>query len=213
MVKKLVLIGAGGHGKSCVGVIESKTGYRILGFIDTKLSVKDKILGYQVLGGNERIAEFMKDEDVYFLITVGQIRSAGARVQLFEQLEKLKARFVPDVIADSAYVSKHARLGVGTIIMHQAVVNAGARIGNNVILNNHSLVEHDCVIGNHTHISTGSIVNGDCVVGDRVFIGSGSVLVNGVHVASDVLVGAGSVVTSSITEAGTYAGNPARKIK
>jgi len=213
MTKKLVLIGAGGHAKSCLGVIEGNPEYSVHGFIDTQLAAGDKLLGYPVLGGNELIPELSKQEDVYFFIAVGQIRSAQIRIKLFDILESVNARMVPLIKAQSAFVSPHASIGKGSIVMHQAIVNTGAKIGNNAILNNFSLAEHDCTIGHHAHLATGAIVNGDCVIGDRVFIGSGAVLAQGVTIASDVVVGAGAVVISSITEAGTYAGNPARKIK
>ena len=213
MIKKLILIGAGGHGKSCVGVIESTKQFEILGFVDTKLAKDQRVLGYPVLGGNNLLNELVAKKDLLFLITIGHVRSSEARVTIFKFLEELNAMMASTIVAASAFVSPHAQLGRGSIVMHQAIVNAGAQIGNNIILNNLSLVEHDCVIGDHSHVSTGAIVNGDCNVGERVFLGSGSVLVNGISVTSDVLVGAGAVVTSSINEPGTYVGNPARKIK
>lgn len=209
---KLVLIGAGGHAKSCLGVIESSGQYDVLGFIETKFAKGEKILGYPVLGGNEEIANLAKD-DVHFFIGVGQVKSPDVRVRLFELLQGLSANIIPVIKAHTAFVSQHAVIGKGTIVMHHATANTDSRIGSNVILNNHCLIEHDCVVGDHTHISTGALVNGGCTVGDRVFIGSGSVLVQGITVASDVIIGAGSVVISSIAEAGTYAGNPAKKIR
>jgi sugar O-acyltransferase (sialic acid O-acetyltransferase NeuD family) len=212
MTKKLILIGAGGHGKSCVGVIESRKDFQIQGFIDTKLAKGEQVLGYPVLGDNELLKELIKKEDLLFFITVGHIRSSEARVRIFKLLQELKAAISPAIVAESAFVSPHAKLGAGSIVMHHGIVSAGAKIGDNVIINNLSLVEHDCVISNHTHVSTGAIVNGDCFVGERVFIGSGAVLVQGISITNDVLVGAGAVVTSSISEPGTYVGNPARKI-
>ena len=48
-------------------------------------------------------------------------------------------------------------------------------------------------------------------IGNRVSIGSNVTLLP-VDVCDDVVIGAGSVVTKSITEPGTYVGNPARKL-
>ena len=49
-------------------------------------------------------------------------------------------------------------------------------------------------------------------VGSRVFIGSNASILP-VTICDDVVVGAGSVVTKDITEAGIYAGNPARFVR
>ncbi|HEY0680479.1 MAG TPA: acetyltransferase [Chitinophagaceae bacterium] len=212
MTKKLVLVGGGGHARSCIGVIESQHEYSIYGLIDTKLSKGERVLEYPVLGGNELIPELAKQQDLYFLITVGQVKSAEVRVRLFELLESSNATVVPAIVAETAFVSPYSSLGKGTIVMQHVTLNAAAHVGQNVILNNHCLVEHDCRVGNHSHISTGAILNGHCEIGDRVFIGSGAVLTHGVTVASDVIIGAGSVVINSITEPGTYAGNPVKKI-
>ena len=213
MTEKLVLIGAGGHAKSCVGVIESNKQFTIQGFIDPKLAAGTNVLGYPVLGGNEVIDELCSQEHLQFIIAVGQVNSPELRMRLFELLESRRAVIASPIWAQSAFVSPHATCGRGTIIMQHATVNTGARVGNNVILNNHCLIEHDAVIGDHVHISTGAIVNGDCTVGNGCFIGSGSVIVHGLSITSNTIVGAGAIVVSDITEPGTYAGNPARKIK
>ena len=37
MMKKIIIIGAGGHAKSCLDVIESKNNlYKVVGFVDNK---------------------------------------------------------------------------------------------------------------------------------------------------------------------------------
>lgn len=212
MTEKVVLIGAGGHARSVIGVIEAGGEFNIHGLIDGAFPAGHHVLGHRVLGGNELLEQLNQDKDIRFLITVGQVSAPTIRVRLFEMLAGINARLLSRVTAPTAFVSPHTVIGKGTVIMHQSVVNAGADIGDNVIINNCALVEHDAVIGSHTHISTGALVNGGCRVGDRVFIGSGAVLVHGVSITSDVIVGAGAVVISSITEPGTYVGNPARKI-
>ena len=50
------------------------------------------------------------------------------------------------------------------------------------------------------------------MVGDNVSIGSNATILP-VEICNDVVIGAGSVVTKNIIEPGTYAGNPARKIR
>jgi sugar O-acyltransferase (sialic acid O-acetyltransferase NeuD family) len=184
-MKKLYLIGGGGHCRSCIDVIEETKEYTIAGIFDVASEVGKNVLGYPVIDIDENIPKYMSDGN-FFLITVGQIKSPDLRIKLFE----LNLNFAT-VISPRAYVSKHAKVGAGTIIMHDSLVNTGVCIGNNCIINSKALIEHDSVIGNHCHISTGAIINGDCVIGDRTFIGSNSTIKNGKKIEAGSLISYG----------------------
>ncbi len=169
---KIILLGGGGHCKSCIDVIEQQGKYEIAGILDLPEKIGLKILKYQITGTDEQIALFAKKVK-NFLITVGQIGTGELRKRLFEKLKKQEVK-LPSIISPYAYVSPYAKVGEGTIIMHDVIVNAGAVIGNNCILNSRSLVEYDAVVQDHCHISTGSIVNAGVTIGNNSFLGSGS---------------------------------------
>lgn len=204
-MKHLILIGGGGHCKSVIEVAES-AGYQILGVLDMPEDVGKEILSTKVIGTDDDIPQYV--DKVEFVITVGFIKNPTIRIKLYNLIKGAGGKLAT-IIAPTAYVSKYATIGEGTVVMHHAFVNAGAKVGNNVILNTYSNIEHDAVIGNHCHISTGSMVNGECKVGERCFIGSQSVLVNGITIGDGIIVGAGSFVRMSILEKGIYSGNPA----
>lgn len=209
--KKIILIGGGGHCKSCIEVIESSDEYEIAGIIDVKEKIGESILGYKIIGSDEDLAELKKTYD-FALVTVGQIKSNKARVNIFEKLKNLGFK-LPVIIASTARVSKHSKIAFGTIIMHQAFVNADSIIGENCIINSKALIEHDCIIGNHCHISTGAKINGNVTLGNDCFVGSNSSFVNGISVTNSVFIGLASLVAKSIKEPGIYVGQPARKIR
>ena len=102
-------------------------------------------------------------------------------------------------------------------------------IGANTKVQSHSFIcslvtiGRDCFIGHGVvfikdTFSGGGPAMGDqnkwqsTTIGDNVSIGSNSTILP-VKIVSNVVVGAGSVVTKDITSPGTYAGNPALKIK
>jgi sugar O-acyltransferase (sialic acid O-acetyltransferase NeuD family) len=182
-MKKIILIGGGGHCKSCIDVIENENKYKIIGIIDKK----KKILDYKVFPENYLNKTLIKNN--YAFVTVGQIKNYKLRVKLFNKLKDLGFK-IPSIISPSAYISKHAVIGQGTIVMHGVVVNAGAIIGNNCIINTNSLIEHDVVIGDHTHISTEATINGGVVIGDKVFIGSRSIIKDNINIGDCSIVGA-----------------------
>lgn len=207
---KLILIGGGGHCKSVIDVIETGDKYAIEGILDLAERVGSHLLGYPVIGTDSDI-NTLHTGNVSFLITVGQVKSPAARARIFEQLNHIGAT-IATVVATSAQVSRHAQLGAGTVVLHGATVNAGAVVGSNNIINTGSNVEHDAITGNHCHIATHAVLNGDCRLGEAVFVGSNSVIAHGISVAAGAVIGAGTVIHKNITEPGTYAGNPFKKI-
>jgi len=211
MKQPLILIGGGGHCKSCIDVIEAEGKYDIAGILDVKEKVGTSVLNYKIIGTEDDIEHFSAKEYVFF-ITVGQLSNAGVRIKLSELL-RLTSRSMAKIMSPYAHVSKYSTVGQGTIVMHGAKINAGCTIGGSCILNTNANIEHDCVIGDFTHVSTGAIINGNCIVGNGVFIGSNAVLVNGITLGSSITIGAGSVVNKSASEPGVYVGNPFRKLK
>lgn len=205
MIKPLILVGGGGHCKSVIEAAES-AGYQILGVLDMPEDVGKDILSTKVIGTDDDIPAYVDKAE--FVITVGFIKNPAIRIKLFNKVKEAGGKLAT-IIASTAYVSKYAIIGEGTVVMHKALVNANAKVGNNVILNSFSNISHDAEIGNQCHISTGAIVNGECKIGNNVFVGSQSVLANAIAIGDDIVVGAGSFVRKSIKEKGIYSGNPA----
>jgi sugar O-acyltransferase (sialic acid O-acetyltransferase NeuD family) len=144
MKPRIVLIGGGGHCKSCIDVIELEAKYTIAGIVDIKEKLRQSALGYKILATDNDLPDLVKEYQ-YFFITLGQIKSPDKRIRIFQILRELGAR-LPVMISPLSYVSKYAEIGDGTIIMHHALINAGAKIGNNCIINNKALIEHDAII-------------------------------------------------------------------
>jgi sugar O-acyltransferase (sialic acid O-acetyltransferase NeuD family) len=208
MTDSIILVGGGGHCKACIDVIET-TEFSIGGILDKE--AMGSVLGFNVIGTDDDLKSLI-EKGHRFLITVGQVKTAEIRKQLYDKI-KTSGGTLATIVATSAQVSKYSTAGEGTIIMHHALVNAAVKIGKNCIINNKALIEHDCVVGDHTHISTAAVINGGCKIGHSVFVGSNTVIVQGVEVGDGVVIGAGSGVRKDIMEPGIYAGNPARRIQ
>lgn len=208
--KDIILIGGGGHCKSCIDVIEHENKFNILGIIDVKSKVGDKILGYPIIGTDDDLDALAKKHD-HFLITIGYIKTPEARISLFEKIKNLN-KTLPIIVSPNAYVSKNSKIDEGSIIMNGAIINSATTIGKNTIINSNALIEHDVSIGNNCHISTSSTINGGCKVSDNVFIGSKSVLIQNIKIAKNTVIGAGSVIINDINSSGVYVGSPAKKL-
>lgn len=188
----LILIGGGGHCRSCIDVIEMDGRFTIRGIVDEKDSLDPMLSTYPLLGREEDLFELVQSCK-NFLITVGQVKSPEPRMRIFDHLKQL-GMVLPIIVSPLAHVSRQAMLAEGTIIMHYALVNAGASVGRNCIINTKALIEHDAVIEDHCHISTAAVVNGAAKIERSSFIGSNSVIRESVVVGESSIVGAGVAV-------------------
>lgn len=200
----LILIGAGGHARACIDVIEQEGIYEIAGLIGLVHEVGSKHFDYEVIATDAEMSALAKQYQ-FALITIGQIHSAEHRFRLYAQAQE--AGFtIPTVIAPTAYISSHATIGTGAAVMHGAIINAGAQVGKNCIINTNSLIEHDAQVEDHCHISTGAILNGNSSIGTGTFIGSGTVIKEGVSIGANSLVGMGLVVRHNLDNNTKYLG-------
>ena len=195
-MKEILLIGSGGHARSCIDVIEISNQYEIAGMIEKDESMTNANLGYPIIGTDDDLM-VLRQQYKNALITVGQIKLPKIRIKLYQLLKELDFT-LPVIVSPHAYVSKHAQIGEGSIIMHGVIINANAIIGNNCIINNKSLIEHDAVIGDHCHIATGAIINGEVSVENETFIGSSAVTKQAISIGKNCVIGAGVVLKNDI---------------
>jgi len=191
-MKDIILIGGGGHCKSVIDVIEQEGRFKIAGIVDKPELLGSKLFGYLIIGNDSDLDDLAKKYQ-YALVTVGQIKSPLLRIKLFELA--VKSGFIlPTVVSPRAYLSKHAMVDKGSIIMHDALINANAKVGENCIINSKALIEHDVIIKDHCHISTNVVINGNVVVGSGSFIGSGAISKEGIKIDNNYFAKAGSII-------------------
>jgi sugar O-acyltransferase (sialic acid O-acetyltransferase NeuD family) len=190
--ESILLVGAGGHAKACIDVIEREGRFIVNGLIGLSHEVGARIFDYPVLGTDEDLPMLLR-ECPNALVTVGQIKTPGLRIRLFDLMQQGSCA-LPVIVSPHAYVSPHAKLDTGTIVMHGAVINAGAVVGKNCIINSQSLVEHDVVIADHCHIATAATINSGVRIGTGTFIGSNSSVRQCVNIGERCLIGMGQQV-------------------
>lgn len=120
-MRGLILIGGGGHCISCIDVIESAKIFKIEGILDREEYIGNSVLGYPIIGTDAEIENLVAQGN-HFLITIGQLTAPSVRVKLYQLLSGLNAN-MPHIISKLSYVSEHAEILDGTIIMHHAMVN------------------------------------------------------------------------------------------
>jgi sugar O-acyltransferase (sialic acid O-acetyltransferase NeuD family) len=201
-VKKIIIIGAGGHAHASIDVIEQCDKYSIVGLIVKKEKLASTVFGYPVLGTDKKLKKISK-KIKHALISVGQIKTSKIRINLYKKA--IEAGFkMPVITSPHAYVSPRAKIGKGTIIMHGAVVNANAIIGKNCIINTNCIVEHDVIVADHCHVSTGAILNSKVSLGRGSFIGSGSVVKEKLKIGNNCVVSANVFLRKNLSPGTTH---------
>lgn len=190
-MKKIILIGAGGHSKSCIEVMNQTKKYEIQYILDKKS--EGIFLGYKKIIYNKKFLAKLQKKIKYAFICFGQIKNKIVREKTFEDLRNIGFQF-PSIKSKSAYISKASQISDGTIVMNGCVINTDVKIGYNNIINTGSIIEHDVSIGNHNHIAPGAIINGGVEIGNNCFIGSGSIIKQGIKIKSNSFIQAGKII-------------------
>ncbi len=199
MAKKLVIIGAGGHGK-VIADIAVKNGYSDIAFLDDRAT--GACLGFPIIGTSEMLRG-QWEPNTEFVIAVG---NNAVRKRIAQAHDLAWAT----LIHPSAQIGLEVQIGAGTVVMAGAAVNPCANIGNHCIINTGAVVEHDNVLENYVHLSPDAALGGTVHIGECTHVGIGASVKNNVSICSDAVIGAGAAVITNIDIPGTYAGVPSR---
>ncbi|HEY8265414.1 MAG TPA: acetyltransferase [Steroidobacteraceae bacterium] len=187
MSESLVLIGASGHAKVVIDIVEKEGRFKIAHLLDDNPALHGKdFFGYRVAGATDTILARAQ----LVLVSIGD---NAVRARIANRLRDGGLAFA-QAIHPSAQIGRGATIGAGTVVMAGAVVNADAKIGENVIINTGASVDHDCIVESGAHIAPGARLCGGVRIGAGTLVGAGAVLIPGVQVGANTVVPAGTTV-------------------
>lgn len=189
--KRLVIIGAGGHGQAVAEAAMLMQQWDSIQFIDDAFPGKDKAGSWDVVGDTTQLATVLTADDSV-IVAIGNQKS---RLRLLQQIQKLAARLVV-VQHPKAWVSDTASIGTGSAIMAGAIVGTNVVLGQGVIVNANATVDHDCHLGNYVHLGVGVQLAGGVVVSDNAWLQAGTCAGYGVVVASNSIIAPGTALTA-----------------
>lgn len=206
----IVGLGAGGHAKVLIEILQQIGGYQIIGLLDTKASLHGQtVMSIPVLGDDSLLPELMENGLRHFFVGLGSVGNVIPRQRLFEFGSSLKL-LATNIVHPKAIVSPSANFGNGVTILAGAIVNAETWLDDNVIVNSGAIVEHDCILEKHVHVATGAQLAGGVTVKTGAHIGAGATIKQGICVNEYAIVGAGAVVVRDVPPNTTVVGVPAR---
>lgn len=202
---RLLIIGAGGHGRVVADIALRMDKWREIAFLDDDENIQPSMI-IEVIGKSSDAFTYINDYDIFVAIGNNKTRE---KIQV--QLEVAGVN-IPTLIHPSAIIGEGVEVGIGTAVMAGAIINCYGIIGKGCIINTGVIIDHDSVIGDYVHMSPGAHLAGTVQVGKGSWLGIGSVVSNNINICSGCKVGAGAVVVRNITKSGTYVGIPARRL-
>jgi sugar O-acyltransferase (sialic acid O-acetyltransferase NeuD family) len=193
---RILLVGAGGHARACIDVIECAGRFTIGGCIDAAFVDGATVLGYPLLGDDAALPAQRATHDAA-LVAIGHVGDTAIRRRMAATLSRLGFD-LPTIISPRAHVARSASIGCGTVVMHDVVIGPVASVGAHCIVNTRAMIEHDAIIGDDCHVATGAIINGGVRIGRGVFVGSGAVIRPGVEVQDGAFIAMGARVTRDV---------------
>lgn len=208
-MKNLVIIGAGGMGRTIYDIARESVGYGmeflIKGFIDDNMQALDGFENYPPVLG--KISEYIPDENDVFTFSIG----GDARRKCIESLVEKGANFI-NLIHETARIGTNVSLGKGNVIAAFTSLGADCSVGDYNMIQSYTVIGHDAVIGDYNRLDTHVTCVGGIHINDETTVHTGAVINHKVTIENNAKIGACSFVIRKVKEGDTVLGVPAKKI-
>lgn len=209
-MKKLVIIGAGGMGRTMYDLARESIGYgskfEVVGFIDDNLDALSGFENYPPVLGTIAAYE-CKSENVFVCSIGGHSRKA-----CIEQLLIRGAEFI-SLIHHTARIGTNVHMGKGNLVGALTTIAADAKIGDYNFIQSLTIIGHDVTIGSWNRIDSQVMMVGATTIGDHNMIHTGAMINHNVHIGDNCTIGACSFVTMDVESESTLFSSPARRLK
>lgn len=208
-MKNLIIIGAGGMGRTVYSNALESVGYGekfvVKGFIDDNLKALEGFPNYPPVIGT--IRDYQPQKNDVFVSSIG----GASRRLCIEEIIRRGGEFM-DLIHQTARLLTNVKMGKGNFIGAYTVIGNDAVVGNYNMIQAYTIIGHDAKIGNYNRIDTHVTCVGGTVIEDDVNIHTSAVISHNVVVETGAHVGALSFVIKKVKAGTTVMGNPAKKL-
>ena len=208
-MKQLIIIGAGGMGRTLYDLAKESVGYKtdfiIKGFIDDNTAALDGFENYPPMLGT--ISGYQPKNNEVFICSIG----GNARRKCMEEIIEKGGSFFT-LVHQTARIGTNAKIGEGTIVGAFTAIGADATVGKYNLIQSYTVVGHDSHLGDWNRIDTHVTLVGGTIVEDNAIIYTGAMISHNVVIESDSRVAAMSFVIKKVKSGTTVMGNPAKKL-
>jgi sugar O-acyltransferase (sialic acid O-acetyltransferase NeuD family) len=191
-MKNLLIVGAGGHGRSLAETVLLSGTFRLAGFVDDAAPELEHVWDWPVLGTTTTLENYRTQADA----AIVGIGNNSLREQLLNRLAELGFE-LPVIAHPGALVSPRAVIGPGSAIMAGAIVGTEAQLGRGVIVNCGAVVDHHCKVEDFGHLGVHAAMAGGSILGRAAWMQAGSALGYGVRVQDGAVLTPGTALQAS----------------
>ncbi len=199
--KRILVYGAGGHGRSLVALIRELGTYEIAGFLDDGYELGEEVCGLKILGGADQLHDLADDGIRMAVNGVGGIGDLQIRLSVFDKLSKA-GFFCPTVIHPTAFIEESASLADGVQVFPFAYVGTEVELGFGTIINTGAIVSHNCQLGQYVNLSPGATLAGGVIVDEGALVGMRATVNLYVHIGRRARIGNGATVKADVPDGG-----------
>lgn len=170
MEKRLLIVGAGGHGRCCLDIAREQGTYTEICFLDDAFVGKTVNDAYVI----DEIAHLEKyiNESTAIFVAIG---NNEVRKQLMEKVERYGGK-TTSLISRDSHISTYATIEDGSVIFPGTVIEANAVLGKGSIVAANTIINHDAMVEDYCLVNSGSIVRPNVRVGTLSKIGCGCII-------------------------------------
>ena len=190
--KNIVIIGASGHAKVIIDIIERLNEFNIVGLIDSFKPINSKIFEYKIIGREEDIPELASKYN--FNTGIIAIGDNWTRRKMYYKIKRISPKFdYISAIHPKSVIGKNVKIGKGTVIMAGAIVNSDAKIGSFCIINTKASLGHDSNLKKFASLAPNSTVGGSVTIGTCSAICLSTSVLQSITIGKHSIIGAGSL--------------------
>src|ERR1700730_3089374 len=206
--RRVLVWGAGGHGKVVVDALMASGEWKVAGGLDEdEKKLGSEVLGVKVILLNGDVAKVARGLDC------GRVAIAiGDNFVRFDKLQQARRAglVAVSVVHPRAHVSRFVKMSEGVTILAGATINPGTTIEDNVCVNTSASVDHDNYLERSCHIFPNATVTGGVRIQEFAYVGTGAVIAPNLTVEKYSYVGAGAVVLANVGLGTIVFGAPAK---
>ncbi|RYH70060.1 MAG: acetyltransferase [Alcaligenaceae bacterium] len=188
-MKRLLIIGAGGHGRSVAGAVLLRKDYHLTAFLDDAPQSQQRVWDWPVWDPTAILPD-CRDRVDAVVVALGNNKLREA----MHLLVRAAGLALATVVHPSAFVSPRASVGEGSTLIAGAIVGTGASLAEGVIVNCGAVVDHDCRVEPFGHLGINAGMSGGAVLGHGAWMHAGTTIGYGVELSAGLVLRPGEVV-------------------
>jgi sugar O-acyltransferase (sialic acid O-acetyltransferase NeuD family) len=189
---RLLIVGAGGHGRSIAEAARMSGQYELAGFVDDSLAPSSHVMGVPVLGPGDLLVHYRDQADM----AITAIGNNRVREEFHARLHAAGFELAT-IVHLGAIVSPSATIGPGCAIMAGAIIGTEAWLGEGVIVNCGAVADHHCRVEDFGHLGVNACMAGGAVLGRGAWMQAGAVLGYGVRIDAGLVLEPGQAVSET----------------